>query len=265
MLSSEGGSGPAVSVIMPMHNSAAFVAASIRSVQAQTFEDWELVVVDDSSRDGSADTVTRMAQSDSRIRLLGNDGRPGAAGARNVAIAAARGRYHAFLDSDDMWLPTKLARQLELMARTATPLTFSAYYKLEPGSTVEAVDFTPSKRVVRAPLRLEYRHLLRQDYIGFLTAVYDTEQLGRRFLPPLKRRQDYALMLSILREGHVAIGLAEPLALYRAGRSGSLSSNKFVAARYNWHIYRHVEALPLPRALWSFGNYAVRAGLKYFI
>src|SRR5699024_2536181 len=113
--------------------------------------------------------------------------------------------------------------------------------------------------------RLEYRHLLRQDYIGFLTAVYDTHAIGKRMLPGIERRQDYALMLAILREGHVARGLDEPLALYRAGRAGSLSANKLVAARYNWRIYRHVEALPLPRALWTFANYAVRAGLKYFI
>ncbi|MEE6289002.1 glycosyltransferase family 2 protein [Georgenia sp. MJ173] len=265
-MSTTPGSGvPAVSVIMPMHNSAAFVAASIRSVQAQTFSSWELLVVDDSSTDASAAVVAPMAAADPRIRLLVNSGPRGAAGARNIAIAAARGRYHAFLDSDDLWLPAKLERQLELMARTATPLTYSAYYKVDADSAVEAVDFTPSTRVVRAPLRLEYHHMLRQDYIGFLTFVYDAEQLGRRFLPPLERRQDYALKLSILREGHVALGLADPLALYRAGRRGSLSSNKLVAATYNWQIYRHVEALPLPRAIFAFGNYAVRSGLKYLI
>lgn len=250
---------------MPMHNSAEFVGASIRSVQAQSTGSWELVVVDDSSTDSSAAVVAELAAADPRIRLLTNDRGRGAAAARNVAIGAARGRYLAFLDSDDMWLPQKLERQLDLMQRTGTPLSYSAYYKIDGDTEVEAGDFVPTRRVVRAPLRLEYRHMLRQDYIGFLTAIYDTEQLGRRYLPPLKRRQDYALMLAILREGHTAQGLAEPLALYRAARSGSLSSNKLKAARYNWHIYRHVEGLPLPRAVIAFANYATRSALKYLI
>lgn len=256
---------PAVSVIMPMHNSAPFVGAAIRSVQAQDVDSWELLVVDDASTDGSPEVVAPLAAADPRIRLLRNNGPRGAAGARNTAIAEARGRYHAFLDSDDLWLPTKLEEQLALMARTSAPMTYAAYYKIAGDLAVEAADFVPTTRVVHPPARLDYRQMLRQDYIGFLTFVLDTEQLGRRFLPDLERRQDYALKLEILREGHVALGIDRPLALYRAGRAGSLSSNKLRVARYNWHIYRHVEALPLPRAVWAFGNYAVRSGLKYLI
>lgn len=256
---------PLVSVVMPMHDAAAFVGAGIRSVQAQTVQEWELLVVDDSSSDDSHAVAERAAAADPRVRVLRNEGPGGAGPTRNVAIEAARGRYIAFLDSDDLWLPTKLERQLALLEVSGAPLVYSAYYKVDADFAGEAVDFTPNGRVVRPPLRLEYRHMLRQDYIGFLTAMYDTRALGKRLLPSIERRQDYALMLGILRDGHVARGLDEPLALYRAGRAGSLSANKLVAARYNWHIYRHVERLPLPRALWAFGNYAVRAGLKYLI
>ena len=254
-----------LSVIMPMHNAERFVGQAIRSVLAQTVTDWELLIIDDASTDGSLAEVERGSGGDPRIRLLTNPGPHGAGPARNVGIEAARGRYVAFLDSDDMWLATKLDKQLALLEVSGAPLVYSAYYKIDGDSTTEATDFEPNGRVVTAPSRLEYKHLLRQDYIGFLTAVYDTAVLGKRMLPDIVRRQDYALMLALLREGHVARGLAEPLALYRARRSGSLSSNKIVAAKYNWHIYRHVEALPLPRALWAFGNYAVRAGTKYLI
>ena len=265
MLSHDRSPTPLVSVIMPMHDAEDFVGAAIRSVQAQTEQRWELLVVDDSSADGSVAAARRAAGDDPRVQLLSNDGPGGAGPTRNVGIAAARGRYIAFLDSDDLWLPTKLEKQLALLEVSGAPLVYSAYYKVGADFRDDAVDFAPNGRVVRAPRRLEYRHMLRQDYIGFLTLVYDTRVLGKRLLPSIERRQDYAFKLAVLHEGHVAKGLDEPLALYRAGRAGSLSSNKLVVATYNWHIYRHVEALPLPRALWAFANYAVRSGLKYLI
>ena len=256
---------PLVSVVMPMFNTADLVAASIRSVQAQTATDWELLVVDDHSTDGSFAVAGELAGDDDRVRVMQNAGPKGAPGARNHAITHARGRYIAFLDSDDLWLPDKLRKQLVLARESGAPMTFTSYYKITSAESLEAADFVPNQRVVRAPARVEYRHLLRQDYIGFLTAMYDTEVLGKVFLPPIERRQDYAMVLSVLREGHVAAGLAEPLAVYRARRPGSLSTNKLTAARYNWHLYRDVERLSLPRAALAFGNYAVRGSLKWLV
>lgn len=256
---------PLVSVIMPMRNSVDMIGASIRSVQAQTFTDWELVVVDDRSTDDSYAVVRAFAEGDRRVRLLRNPGRQGAAHARNHATEHARGRYIAFLDSDDMWLATKLERQLELMTATGTPLTYAAYYKITGDEQVEAAAFTPSRRVVRAPTRLTYAKMLRQDYVGFLTAMYDTRAVGKRYFPDLARRQDYAMLLELFRTGITARGTTEPLAIYRAARSGSLSSNKIQSSQYNWQIYRHIEGLPLWRAMWAFANYAVRSGLKYLI
>lgn len=256
---------PLVSVIMPMRNTADLVGFSARSVMEQSMPSWELIVVDDNSVDDSFEVVSRLAERDVRITLLRNDGASGAGPTRNVGIQHARGRYIAFLDSDDLWLPTKLAKQLALFEETGAALTYTAYYKIGATDHVEAATFEPSRRLVRPPLRLDYRVMLRQDYIGFLTAMYDTAALGKRFLPPLRRRQDYALLLSILREGATARGLAEPLALYRAGRPGSLSANKLRAARYNWQLYREVEQLSIPRSALAFGNYAVRATRKYLI
>lgn len=256
---------PTVSVVMPMHNSAATITASVSSVLGQTFTDWELVIVNDSSTDASPAIVAEFAKTDARIQLLNNPGPRGAANARNVATSHARGRYIAFLDSDDLWLPTKLERQVEHFERTAAPLTFTWYVKIDGEAQVDAATFEPIRRVVKAPLHLTYKHMLRQDYLGFLTVMYDTERVGKRYFPDLKRRQDYAMLLQLMREGYDAYGVGTPLAVYRAARSGSLSSNKFKAAKYNWHIYRNVEGLPFPRALVAFCNYAVRSTLKYLI
>lgn len=250
---------------MPMHNSSATVASSIASVQGQTFDDWEIIVVNDFSTDSSPEMVAEIAAADPRIRLLHNTGERGAAHARNVAIKYAEGRYIAFLDSDDLWLPTKLDRQLEHLQATGGPISYSWYVKVDGDADVNAATFVADSRIVRSPARLAYKQMLRQDYIGFLTAIYDTEVVGKCYFPPLQRRQDYAMLLEIMRAGHEAHGVMEPLAVYRAARSGSLSSNKFKAARYNWHIYRHVEGLSLPRAVVAFCNYAVRSTYKYFI
>src|SRR5690625_310484 len=250
---------------MPMHNAARSVESSIGSVLGQTFTDWELVVVNDSSTDDSYAIVAALAERDPRIVLTDNTGERGAAHARNVAIDLARGRYIAFLDSDDMWLPPKLERQMQRLSTSGGALSYTWYAKIDSHTVIDPQTFTPNKRLVTSPLHLTYRHMLRQDYIGFLTAIYDSHQLGKRYFPPLKRRQDYAMLLQIMREGHDAYGVGEPLALYRAARSGSLSSNKFKAAQYNWHIYRRVEQLSLGRAIVAFVNYAVRSGAKYLI
>ncbi len=256
---------PTVSVIMPVCDCESLVGTSVASVLDQTYADWELLVVDDYSLDGSTDVVRDLARADARVKLLHNQGRRGAARARNLAIRSSRGRYVAFLDSDDQWLPRKLEKQVRFMRRTRAPLTFTSYYKIDSDSTETARTFVPNGRIVRSPLVLEYRHLLRQDYIGCLTAMYDVRQLGRMPMPEIARRQDYALWLEILRPGRRALGLDEPLALYRAQRPGSLSSNKVRAAGFNWQVYRGVERLPLPRAAAAFGNYAVRASAKFLI
>lgn len=256
---------PRVSIIMPMRNSARTVGSSIRSVVAQTFKDWELIVVDDGSTDGSHDDVQAFVEADPRIRLLRSPFAPGAARARNHGTKLARGKYIAFLDSDDLWLPRKLEKQLRLFAATGTPVTYTGYFKVAGAASIESTEFVPNRRVVTPPPKLTYEKMLCQDYIGFLTAAYDTEKLGKRYFPDLERRQDYALLLQIFRSGIVAYGLTEPLAIYRAARTGTLSSNKIRASRYNWHIYRHIERLPLPRAIWAFSNYAIRSGVKYLI
>ncbi|WP_369184624.1 glycosyltransferase family 2 protein [Streptomyces sp. Y1] len=239
---------PLVSVVMPVHNSAATLGASVRSVLAQTHADVELLVTDDASTDGSMDLLQELARADERVLPQAAPEQGGAARARNLAMARARGEYVALLDSDDMWLPEKLERQLAFAAGGDAPLTFTSYFKVDGDHVGEAADFVPNGRVVEARERVTYRDMLVQDHIGALTAMYDRKVLGTRLMPDMPKRQDYALWLSIMRDGHPARGLREPLAVYRSGRAGSLSSNKLALVEHNWALYRRHERLSLVRS-----------------
>lgn len=250
-----------VSVVMPVYDATATLAASIDGVRGQSFEDWELILVDDASGDDSADIAAGAAAQDERIQLVRLEGRSGAAVARNTAIERASGRYVAFCDADDIWLPGKLSRQLEHARATGSPLTFTSYAKIHGSADVTASSWRTSDRIVRARDRVTYRDLRLGNVIGCSTAMYDTEVLGRRTMPLIERRQDYGLWLDLLRDGAVARGLDEVLVLYREGGRTSLSSNKLRAAAFNWRIYREVEGWSLPVSAWAFANYALR-GLR---
>jgi glycosyltransferase involved in cell wall biosynthesis len=233
---------------MPVYNSEATLGAAVRSVLTQTHTDLELLVTDDKSSDGSMDLLMQFARQDERVLPRSAPERGGAGRARNLAIERARGDYVAFLDSDDMWLPEKTERQIEFATAGSAPLTFTSYFKMDADYDGEAADFVPNGRVIRARDHVDYRAMLVQDHIGALTAMYDRTVLGTRLMPEMRKRQDYALWLSIMRDGADARGLAEPLAVYRAHQAGSLSSNKLSLVPYNWELYRKHEQLPVPRA-----------------
>lgn len=237
-----------VSVVMPVYNSAVTLGAAVRSVLTQTHSDLELLVTDDQSSDGSMDLLEELARQDERVRPETAPERGGAGRARNLAMERANGDYIAFLDSDDMWLPEKLERQLAFAATAQAPLTFTAYYKMDADHVGESSDFEPNGRIVPVQERVDYRAMLLQDHIGALTAMYDRTVLGTRLMPEMPKRQDYALWLSIMRDGFDAAGLPEPLAVYRAQRPGSLSSNKLSLIPYNWALYREHEQLSVPRS-----------------
>ncbi len=244
---------PAVSVITPVWNAAATLAATVASVRAQSFPDWEMLVVDDGSTDGSAALAQALAREEPRLRLLAHPTTRGAAAARNHGIRAARGRYLAFLDADDLWRPEKLARQIGFMRAEHHPFTFTAYRRIDadgrPLGTVH-----PPAAVTRAGL-------LRGNVIGCLTAVYDVEFFGKVEMPPLPRRQDYGLWLELLRRTPAAHALPDVLADYRV-HPGSLSAGKLGAAGATWRFYREHEGLPRLSAAWYFAHYAVRGVAK---
>jgi teichuronic acid biosynthesis glycosyltransferase TuaG len=252
-----GTTAPLVSIITPAYNAARFVEATIRSVQAQTIHDWEMLVVDDASDDGTREIVAGLAAADPRVRLLALPGNRGAAGARNTALEQARGRYVAFLDSDDLWLPHKLARQLEFMRTHDSAFCFAEYsYIDENGKRIG--------RRVRVPATIDYDGLLRNTIIGCLTVVVDRERTGPLRMSSLPQHEDLVLWLALLKRGLRAHGIPEELALYRVVRR-SASRDKVRSALHMWKVYRRQERLPVPHALWCYAHYAWNAYWKNLI
>lgn len=250
-----------VSVVMPCFNTESYVEAAVRSVLAQTHTDLELLIVDDASTDTTGSIVAGLAREDGRVSLHRLQTNGGAARARNHAIERATGDYVAFLDSDDLWLPAKLERQLRFAQIVGAPLTYTSYYKIDTDASADETVMRARGRVIDPPGVLDYRTMLEANYIGSPTAMYDRRQLGTRLMPDLRKRQDYAMWLSILRSGGTARGLLEPLAAHRH-RSDSLSHSKVQLAAWNWRLYRQVERLSLPQAVLSLGQTTVRSVAK---
>lgn len=245
---------PDVSIITPAFNAARFIAETIKSVKDQTYASWEMIIVDDFSQDGTSDLVQVFAKEDLRIHLMRQPQNGGPAVARDTALKAARGRYIAFLDSDDLWLPEKLECQLEFMKRNNYVFTYTRYRRIsENGET--------SGRVIPVPSKLNYCQLLRNTAIATSTVLIDRERTG-----PFKMIQtyydDYALWLTLLKKGVTAYGLQEDLMRYRIVRK-SVSRHKLNSAKWVWRTYRDVEGLAFPYATWCFLNYAWRAYRKY--
>lgn len=231
---------PEVSIVTPVYNSEDFLEDMLGSVLRQTFSDWELLVVDDCSKDDSLEIVKKYVRRDSRIKLIQLERNSGAAVARNSAIQAARGRFIAFLDSDDMWLPNKLELHLEFIKSRKAALSYTGYEKItEQGERTGSFVFSEKK--------LTYCDLLKSNKIGCLTVVYDTSVLGKVYMPLIRKRQDYALWLDILKKVPCAEGLDKPLSLYRQ-RSGSISSNKLEMIRYHWFLFREIENMSFAKS-----------------
>ncbi|MGC9351581.1 MAG: glycosyltransferase family 2 protein [Sulfurovum sp.] len=244
-----------VTIITPSHNSEKFIAQTIESVLNQTYREWEMIIVDDQSTDNSVKLIDSYVQKDTRIKCIVLEENSGPAVARNRAIEEAKGRYIAFLDADDLWMPQKLEKQIAFMQRENIALSYTGYYRFE--ASVEEI-----KDEITVPLKVDYHELLKQNIIGCLTAVYDTKVLGKVTMPLIRKRQDFGLWLKILKEVPYAYALQEPLAYYRI-HTDSISSNKIITSKYNWKLYREVEKLPWYKALYYFAWYTYRSLLKY--
>lgn len=242
-----------VSVIMPCHNSSDFISKSIQSVINQNFDNWELIIIDDCSTDQSREVIQHYVNQDSRIKLICLDENSGAAVARNTGIELATGRFIAFLDSDDTWHPDKLQKQVNFMLKYDHAFTYTQYHQVnENEDLIGELHF---------PMRTNYHSLLKTCIIGCLTAMYDTHKLGKVYFPLIRKRQDFALWLKILKKVDYAYCVPEDLASYTV-RSDSISANKFKAAQYNWMLYRDVEKLSILSSTYYFLNYAIRGILR---
>jgi len=245
---------PLVSVVMPCFNGATYLGEAIASVRSQTFEDWELLVVDNNSTDRSTHIAMEHAEQDPRVRPRACTAR-GAAHARNQGIREARGRYIAFLDCDDVWLPRKLELQLDAMRRHDAAMCWASYQVID-------ADGTP-QRVQAATATTTYDDFMaKRNVFGCLTVIFDTAKLGKQYMPNLRMRQDYALWAKLIRQSEAErfalVGLPEVLANYRV-HAGALTRNKAKAAYYQWRLYRDAENLGLVRSLRFFRHYLVNA------
>lgn len=242
---------PIVSVITPAYNAEKFISETIESVLNQTFSHWEMIIVDDCSTDRTKEIVQRYVEKDSRIKLIQLKENSGSAIARNTAMDHALGRYLAFLDSDDQWLPEKLEKQLKFMQDNDVAFSYTKYIRI-------LEDGTDTNEISKAPQQLSYDDLMKQCVIGCLTVMLDRKKIGELRMVNIRTRQDYAFWLAITRKGFLAHGLPEVLAKYRLVEN-SISRNKLKAAKQNWYVYRHIEKQNLFKSLWYFGNYAVRS------
>ena len=241
-----------VSIIMPTYNCGRYIGEAVRSVQAQTYDNWELWIVDDCSTDGTAQAVRPFLE-DPGVHYHCMEANEGPAQARNLALRRADGRYVAFLDSDDLWYPDKLEKQIAFMqSRLAEGCRFSctAYIRIdEQGNSLHRTLIPPAKTGY-------WKLFFLSNPIGKSTVLFDRDYFGLVQAPLVRKRNDFGLWLEMLRQGDVCYGMEETLMKCRV-REGSVSHNKFGLIRHQWHLYRHVEKMSLPlcaigMACWAF-------------
>ena len=222
---------PIVSIITATYNTEAFIKRTIQSVQNQSFQDWEMLITDDCSKDGTVDILKEQSSLDPRIKYFVLEKNSGAGVARNTSIVHASGRYIAFLDGDDMWSPLKLEKQLSFMQKNDCAMSYTSYLTCDEEDEVNGI--------VVCPREHSLSDSKRDNKPGFSTVMYDTEKVGKVFMPTIRKRQDWGLNMTVLRKCGKAYGLVEPLTLYRRGQE-SLSKNKKTLAKYHVAVYQVV-------------------------
>lgn len=243
-----------VSIITPSYDSEKFISDTIQSVLNQTYKNWEMIIVDDCSPDNSNKVIEKYCKQDNRIKLIKLEKNSGPAIARNRGIKEAKGRYIAFLDSDDMWLPYKLETQVKFMQQNNVSLCYSSYFLIDENSKKIGNFIIPKEKV-------NYKDLLKTCIIGNLTAIYDCKKIGKVYMENVGH-EDYTLWLKILKKVDFAHGTKTPLAKYRL-HTKSISKNKMKAAIWQWNIYRKIEKLSLIKSLYYFTHYFYNGIKKY--
>lgn len=243
-----------VSVIIPTYNCADYIGETLDSILAQTLTDWEVVVMDDCSTDATEDVVKSYAEYCPRIHYYRLGEHMGPAAARNEGIKRASGRYIAFLDSDDIWKPEKLEKQIRFMEEMKAKFSCTAYMRMDANGKLRKYMWIP-------PEKTDYRRcLLLSNPIGNLTAMYDREAVGQFKIPDIGKRNDFALWLQILRRVDYCYGMQEVLAVYRTGRYSSVSYHRFGLIKYHWRLYREIEGHGILRSLFEMGCWLLVKG-----
>ena len=242
-----------VSIIVPMYNAEKFIGKTIESVLSQTYENWEMLIMNDVSTDNSLAVVNEFAKKDDRIQVVNTEKNMGVVKGRNHLIDLANGKYIAFLDADDYWQSQKLEKQIKFMKEKNASISCTEYTRVrENGEKINEIVIKPE---------ISYTDMLKNNYLGCLTVMYDVEKVGKRYFKELEKNEDYVLWLEIVKDVKTIYGLKENLAYYRV-LDNSRSSNKSKTAKVRWEIYRKIEKLSLSKSIYYFMHYAVRAVLK---
>ncbi|WAW15526.1 glycosyltransferase family 2 protein [Peptostreptococcus equinus] len=240
-----------ISIITPIYNADKHIEETVASVLKQTYTNFELLLIDDCSTDKSSEIIGRLIEKDNRIKYIKLKQNSGAAVARNIGLSKAKGRYVAFLDSDDLWKENKLKKQIELLDENNVAFCFTSYRYFYDADNI-------TSKVARAPEKIDYEGLLKNTLIGCSSVMIDREIIGDFKMPEVRKGQDTATWLKLLRQVPYAYGIYDDLVYYRVA-NGSLSSNKSQALRRTWYTYRNIEKLPLLKAIYVFIFYAFNA------
>ena len=229
-----------VSIITPTDNCGAFIAETMDTVLAQTYTDWEMIIVDDCSTDDTRAVVEAYQAKDSRFIYHCLEQNSGAAVARTKAMELAKGEYMAFLDSDDLWTPDKLERQLKFMNDNGYAFSCTAYEQVDEQGA-------PLGKVIKTIPKTNYNRLLLDCPVGNSTVMYSVAKMGKFQVPNIRKRNDDALWLQMLKKETYIHGMPDVLMRYRV-RPGSISANKLTLIKYHWHLYREIEHLSIFRS-----------------
>jgi len=246
-----------VSVITPAFNASSSLTDTINSVLEQSFSDWEMIIVDDCSKDNTYKIACEFAEKDSRIKVIKHNKNSGVAVARNTALDTASGDYIAFLDSDDMWDSKKLEKQLIFMETGQYALTYTAYQKFQTNNGLRG-------KIIKVPKKMTANAIYGNTAIACLTVIVNRKMVGEFHMPLIEHTEDNCTWQSILSKGYIAHGLNENLALYRVGNS-SLTKNKTKASKQQWQTYRQYYKFSVIRSAFYFTCYAFNAIKKHVL
>ncbi len=247
---------PFITIITPVYNSASFLRETIRSVIEQSFKNWEWIIVDDCSTDSSAQIVSQQALDEKRIRFIRMNVNSGTGTAKNTALKQARGRFIAFIDSDDIWLPEKLELQLEFMMNNNYPISFTSYRIMDQ-------EGNNTDKIIPVKFSVNQHQYLKNTIIGFSTSMIDTNITGNFEFIGLRSREDTHLWITLLGKGFKAYGLDKVLTRYRV-HDHSITSNKLKAAKQTWQLYYKTVNLGYFKSLYYFSHYGFNAFKKHY-
>ena len=243
-----------VSVITPTYNCAKFIGETIESVQKQTYQQWEMIIVDDCSTDNTKEIVDKYIKEDSRIKYFCLKNNSGAAVARTKAMELANGEYMAFLDSDDIWTEEKLKKQLAFMKKYDVAFSCTAYEQIDENGKL-------LNKIIKTVPKADYNRVLLDCPVGNSTVMYNVEKMGKFEVPNIRKRNDDALWLRMLKKEKYIYGMKSVLMKYRI-RQNSISSNKFKVIKYHWILYRNIEHLSIVRSIFHIAYWCVIKLLK---